>query len=330
VEDDDDRQRVARARGAMLGALLGDAFGRPLEGTALTDSGLPDRVERRRRGSDPLGYSDDAEMMIFVAESLVRCGRLNPEHLLRWMAQHHEPARGYGKGTRAALAAAARGVPAADVAYTCWPEGSIGNGAAVRVAPIACLHPERDQPLSEAAAAAARVTHASLVAVESAIVMARATAAVLRAPTGERPSPDAFLASIEPAEPTLAARLASVSALLHARASTREAVAVLGNGVVAVESVPLALFCFLRWGPDFESVIVQTALCGGDVDSIAAMSGALSGASVGEAGLPARWLARAENGCRGRDHVRALADQVCDLARRDQCSLREKEQDPGS
>jgi poly(ADP-ribose) glycohydrolase ARH3 len=298
----------------MLGTFLGDAFGRPLEGTSIDDNRLSGLVERRRRSSDPLGYSDDAEMMIFVAESILECGRLDPDHLLRWMATHHEPARGYGKGTRAAFAAAARGLPPTEAAYVSWPHGSKGNGAAVRVAPIACLYANDERSLVTAAATSARVTHANPAAVAAAVVMARATAAMLRAPLGALPEAASLTAALQPTDHELATRLAQVPSLVEQRASAREAVAALGNGVVAIESLPLALFCCLRWGSDFESAVVQTALCGGDIDSIAAMTGALSGALVGGAGLPAHWLARAESGPRGHEYVAELADRICDVA----------------
>jgi poly(ADP-ribose) glycohydrolase ARH3 len=288
----------------MLGTFLADAFGRPLEGMDATDHRLSERVERRRVGSSPLGYSDDAEMMIFVAESLLECGRIDPEHLLQWMSDHHEPARGYGKGTRAAFAS-----------NSLWPEGSKGNGAAVRVAPIACLYVDDDTSLSLAAAASATVTHAHPTAIDCAVVMARATAVLLRVPDGTMPALGSFMERLRPTEPTLTSRLSTVATLVQDRASPREAIAALGNGVLAIESMPLALFCFLRWGSDFEAVVVQTALCGGDIDSIAAMSGALSGALLGEAGLPAQWLQRAENGFRGRRYVSDLANRICEMHR---------------
>lgn len=297
----------------MLGAFLGDAFGRPLEGMDCRDARLRALVQRRRRGSDPLGYSDDTEMMIFVAESLLECGRVDPEQLLHWMATRHEPARGYGKGTRAAFAASARGVPATEAAYVSWPQGSKGNGAAVRVAPIACLYADDESLLATAAATSARVTHASSVAVDATVVMARAIAALSRASARTVPDAASFIALLQPSDRELATRLARVPCLVAQGAPALEAVAALGNGVLACESVPLALFCFLRWGADFEEAIVETALCGGDVDSIAAMTGALSGALVGAAGLPADWLARAEAGRRGSEHVSELADRICHL-----------------
>jgi hypothetical protein len=58
-----------RARGALLGTFVGDALGMPFEGVSHTD--VPAAVDmvaaRRGRGT----YTDDTQMMIALAESLI-------------------------------------------------------------------------------------------------------------------------------------------------------------------------------------------------------------------------------------------------------------------
>ena len=49
---------------------------------------------------------------------------------------------------------------------------------------------------------------------------------------------------------------------------------------------------------------------------IAAMSGALAGAFLGEDRLPSAWINNLENGVKGRDYVRQLADAVFELPSR--------------
>jgi poly(ADP-ribose) glycohydrolase ARH3 len=98
-------------------------------------------------------------------------------------------------------------------------------------------------------------------------------------------------------------------------ASAAEAATLLGNGVLAEEAVPLALFSFLRWAPDFEAVVTNAVLAGGDTDTIAAMSGALCGALVGEDAIPSSWLRRLEHEHAGPSHTRALADATATLWR---------------
>ncbi|MCA9610800.1 MAG: ADP-ribosylglycohydrolase family protein, partial [Myxococcales bacterium] len=127
-----------RARGALLGTLVGDALGRPFEGAEVGGTALHDEaVARRMETPRAWGHSDDGEMMLAVAASLREVGTVDEAHLLATLAAMHEPARGYGKGARAAFAAHAAGQPWTEAGRVLWPEGSKGNGAAVRVAPIA-------------------------------------------------------------------------------------------------------------------------------------------------------------------------------------------------
>lgn len=105
----------------------------------------------------------------------------------------------------------------------------------------------------------------------------------------------------------LAEKFALVVPLLGAPLS--EAAARIGNGVTADESVPLALHLFLRCRSDLEQTILASARCGGDVDTIAAMSGTLAGALLGESALPASWLTNSE----GVAGARALADRLAEL-----------------
>src|SRR5262249_35039015 len=123
--------------------------------------------------------------------------------------------------------------------------------------------------------------------------------------------PRAFLSRLDALiAPALQAKLSEVERFLAVEAPAQEAVGTLGNGVWAEESVPLALFAFLRWGPDFETVVTATASGGGDIDSIAAMSGTLAGAWGGEGALPALWMANLENQRHGRDDVAELASRL--------------------
>lgn len=54
--------------------------------------------------------------------------------------------------------------------------------------------------------------------------------------------------------------------------------------------MPVALYCWLRHPGDFRRAVEEVILLGGDADTTAAITGALSGATVGAAGLPADWL----------------------------------------
>ena len=65
-----------RVRGALVGAVIGDAFGSPLEGApASTVAAL---VDRRAQGTGPWGYTDDATMFLALAESIRDCPQFHP------------------------------------------------------------------------------------------------------------------------------------------------------------------------------------------------------------------------------------------------------------
>lgn len=284
---------------------------------ASSDSRLAPALHALLEGSRPWRYTDDSEMMIAVGESLVRMGGVSATDVLATLAASYDPARGYGHGMKLAIAAFRRGGRAASAS---WEEGSKGNGGAVRVVPIACAYHDDRDLVAAAAEESAGVTHAHPLGRAGAVAHAIAIACVVgRRDDWNAAARESVLSAVGRARAvtstTIMSRLESVRSLLAAPASSTEAARVLGSGVLAEEAVPLALFCFLRHAPDFEQVITSAVLAGGDTDTIAAMSGALCGALVGEAGIPAHWIARLADEAKGPAHLRALADATLTLAR---------------
>jgi hypothetical protein len=154
--------------GALLGTFVGDALGMPYEG--LSAAAIPSRLEmveaRRGRGT----YTDDTEMMIVLAESLLEHGCVNEESLAEAFRERCDPSRGYGAGTLQVLALWRQGVPVDAAAGRLFDgEGSLGNGAAMRIAPIAVLFADSPDELRAQAERSARLTHAHPLAVDAAI-----------------------------------------------------------------------------------------------------------------------------------------------------------------
>jgi poly(ADP-ribose) glycohydrolase ARH3 len=301
----------ARFRGAFLGCIVGDAIGRPFEMSSPNDNRIGAALQSMLEGSAPWRYTDDGEMMIAVGESLARSGGVSATDLLASFAASYDPSRGYGHGMKLALAAFESGRRVA--AFASWAEGSKGNGGAVRVVPIACAYHDDFDLLAALAEESAGTTHAHPLGRAGAIVHALAIACALRHRGGwDRVATEHLLRTVRSpplvANSKLASKLGAVRALVEAGASSPEAARALGNGTLAEEAVPLALFCFLRWGSDFAQVTTNAVLAGGDTDTIAAMSGALCGALVGEEGIPESWPRRLEHEPKGPAHVRSLAD----------------------
>jgi poly(ADP-ribose) glycohydrolase ARH3 len=293
------------AAGALLGTFVGDALGMPYEGQP--GHAVPDEVEMRG-GRAPAGsYTDDTQMMIGLAESLLRCGCVAAQDLAATLRAYYEPTRGYGSGTRTVMSLWEQGVDVSDAAGRVFDgRGSAGNGAAIRVAPVGVRFCRDEARTAEEARRSAQVTHAHPEGADGAVVQAAAVAA---AAAGRDPVVAALAAaSTRP----LRDRLEEVIAMTASGLDPRE----LGGASWAVPysataSVPVAVVVGSR-AESFEQAVTVAVRCGGDTDTVAAMAGAIAGARFGASSIPTRWYAVLENGERGRDHVERLAVELAE------------------
>jgi hypothetical protein len=77
-------------------------------------------------------------------------------------------------------------------------------------------------------------------------------------------------------------------------------------------TVPVALYAWLRYPDDFRTAVQSAIRCGGDTDTVAAVTGALVGARLGPSGIPAEWLAGIVDWPRSVPWVEALAQRVAE------------------
>src|SRR5262249_52039866 len=124
----------------------------------------------------PLVYTDDTQMAIGVAEVLAEHGEIREEPLIAAFARNYEPHRGYGAGARKILEAARTGDDWRALAEGLFPGGSLGNGAAMRVAPVGLVFCDEFDRVSEEARRSARPTHLHPIGVDGARLLALAVA----------------------------------------------------------------------------------------------------------------------------------------------------------
>lgn len=273
--------RAERIEGCLLGLALGDALGAPLEG-GVVERAVWTLLCLPSRGA--LRWTDDTQMALGLCESVAERGRLDQDDLARRWAAEARWSRGYGPGTWKVLKRIRSGEDWRAARTKDLPEGSWGNGAAMRVAPLGAAG------LQEEAARSAEVTHAHPLGVEGAVLIARAAAIACRDRFDER----GFLGEIR----------SGASAPFRAQL---DAAAPLLTGTPALESVPTALRCFAEQPRDFDALMARIARLGGDVDTIGAMAGALYGALNGSAALPAALVARLEQAYRLKAAAARLA-----------------------
>ncbi len=261
----------SRFLGSLLGLALGDALGARHEG------GRPGMT--LDVGPDLLRWTDDTEMALGLAQSLADHHGLDEDHLARTWAEGADFTRGYGGGARRLLERIRQGADWRSSVRALFPEGSYGNGAAMRAAPIGLFYADPAEP----AARAAGITHAHPLGIEGGVLIARAVRMALEGPL-DLPALQASCTT-----PEFRERLAIAGTDLSADEVRQR----LGAGVEAHRSATTAVHVAHRFR-EFLPMIRFVVSLGGDVDTIGAMAGGIFGAREGVEALPADLLGRLE------------------------------------
>src|SRR6478609_148321 len=157
--------------GCMLGLATGDALGAPYEGGPL-ERLVWHVIGRTSDGC--LRWTDDTQMALDLAGSLLEEGGVRPEALAKRFASSYRWSRGYGPGAAKVLKRIRRGEPWEAASRAVYAEGSFGNGAAMR-APVLALFFARDRAgLLDGARASAMITHAHPLGIDGALLTASA------------------------------------------------------------------------------------------------------------------------------------------------------------
>ncbi|MCO5172128.1 MAG: ADP-ribosylglycohydrolase family protein [Planctomycetes bacterium] len=297
----DHADRIARARLALEGLSVGDAFGqcffRPFTGKLLI---------RRRLPQTPWLWTDDTAMALSIVEVLDARGEIDQDALAIAFARRYmeDPRRGYGAGAHHYLAEIARGAPWRPVTQAVFEgQGSLGNGGAMRVAPVGAYFADDLDRVAEEARRSAEVTHAHPEGQAGAIAVALAAALARRHRREVAPAwpfadePAAFVVQVMERTPPGATRDGLERALaLGPSTSIAGAAGLLGNGsrVSAPDTVPLCVWAVARFGGSFEEALWQTVSAFGDRDTTCAIVGGVVALHVGEGGVPAAWRAARE------------------------------------
>lgn len=302
---------LQRFEGALLGGAIADALGGRFEARPADSirSQYPTPLALVENTTGELWYTDDTQMTLGVAECLIECGRIDEPTLCRRFVANYVPSRGYGRGTRVIIEAMEDQGDYQAVATSYFPDGSFGNGAAMRVAPVGLFFHDHPERLLEAARLSALPTHSHPLAIDSARLQALAVALALQASPAEPFDRAAFFAPLLAAcqTPEFRERLQAA-----AQMESPDQLAALGNGIQAIESVPTAIAAFALHPRSYVETIGAAILLGGDTDTIAGMAGAISGAHLGMQAIPPALLARLENSPQGRTYLHQLAQKLAD------------------
>lgn len=268
-----------RIRGVAVGAAIGDAMGMPLEfsakrpNTRLVKEMLPGRL--------PAGtFTDDTEMALAMAESILAHGKLDANDLcarfVTWM-QGNPP--DIGIHTRKVLLRIANELDwhqAVAKVHTENPE-SAGNGSVMRCWPIALLRWRNMDDLILDSLLSSQVTHPHVECTTSCAFI-NATIAYLIQGTSTQQA--VKLASHKVELPNSLMKIIS-----QAPYKTRDE---LPNSGWVRHTIESALWGLLT-SSSFEDAVISVVNLGEDADTAGAVVGALAGAAYGCHIIPESW-----------------------------------------
>jgi ADP-ribosylglycohydrolase len=280
--------RLARARLSLGGLSIGDSFG---ERFFVHPDVVGNLIALRALPASPWRYTDDTEMALSIVATLRRHGEIDQDALACSFAERYDPSRGYGPAMHGLLRRVRGGEPWQAVAPSLFAgQGSYGNGAAMRVAPLGAYFADDLDLVVAQARRSAEVTHAHPEAIAGAIAVA--AAAAWRIGQGAAPSVARLIDLVLPYVPESEVQ----SRLRRARdispgAPPQTAGAMLGNGsaISAQDTVPFTLWCAASYLTDYEAALWATASALGDVDTNCAIVGGIVAAAVGESNIPDEW-----------------------------------------
>jgi ADP-ribosylglycohydrolase len=292
---------VDTVRDSLEGLALGDGFGEcwfqrrePNRGELIAARTLPAETNWR--------WTDDTALALAVVLSLRDHGRVVPTEMALDFAEQYtaEPWRGFAAGMHELM-------PKLAATPDAWEElasslfgnqGSFGNGAAMRSAPLGAYWPGEVERVIPEAALASRITHAHPEGVAAGVAVAVGACIAAASRGADAPSPTAWLREITSALDEGPVR----DGLLHAAelpAGTPawRAAELLGSGsqMRGSDTAPFALWSAAHHLDDLVEALWTTAEGLGDVDTTCAITGGVVAARTGLTGVPAEWLEHRED-----------------------------------
>jgi ADP-ribosylglycohydrolase len=277
----------------LTGLAIGDALGVPFEthhftsqtlmdwgGNFVDSKGLNDRQPERLAGE----WTDDTQMALCVAKSLVECSVYSPVHAAATYVEWYKSGdhRGIGKTTIEAMGRLIQGHH--------WNSSGVlhsqGNGTAMRIAPLGLFYRKSMLTICDMARIDACITHRSEEAQEGSVAVALAVGLLAQkiVEKGEILTPIMHL--MHSSGPTLTLVESRLSELEVFFREPRDLTAVMtwafdkGTGAVVSQTVPAAFLCFMAT-KNFKDAVELAVRLGGDTDTIAAITGAIAGTYYG-------------------------------------------------
>ena len=284
--------RLKYAKRALDGIALGDCFGQTF--FVPDDEAARQRIKDRAILKEPWHFTDDTVMAIGIYRILEKYKEIYQDELAKIFAGNYvlDWHRGYGGTAHTILRSIAEGKDWREAASEVFDKmGSMGNGAAMRVAPVGAYFADDLDKVLYYARASAEVTHAHMEGIAGAMAIAAASALLLNKKLGcYFGEGKAFLRDVVDMLPESDTKYKILTAVSLKRESSIDfVVSVLGNGMklTAQDTVPFCLWCAAYFYRSIEEALWTAVSALGDRDTICAIVGGMVSLFVDE--FPQQW-----------------------------------------
>ncbi len=285
---------LSRARAAFLGLALGDALGATTEFMTATEIRHQYRLHKNIIGGGWLGIkpgqvTDDTEMSLALAHAVVTAGSWNlvriADHFVAWMrSKPIDIGATVRKGIRAYLHKGVLEMPP--------NEWDAGNGAAMRMCPVALVSYGGRELLKRYTIEQAHLTHHHPLSDAGCLCIGNMLHVAMAG--GDRFALHELTRQLVEQHPNF--RFNNYN----------------GQASGYIVDTLRTVFHFLFTTADFEECLVGVVNQGGDADTTGAIAGMIAGALYGEEGLPRHWLKKLNRTV--RTDIEQLTPQLLALA----------------
>lgn len=283
--------RIKYAKRALDGIALGDCFGQSF---FMPDETARQRIKNREILNEPWYFTDDTVMAIGIFQILEKYGEISQGALARVFAENYalDWHRGYGGTAHSILRSIGEGQNWREAASGAFDGmGSMGNGGAMRAAPVGAYFADDMDKVLYHARASAEITHAHIEGIVGAMAVAAASALLLNKKLGHYGGEgEDFLRDVADKLPESDTRYKILSAVSVKKESSIDfAVSMLGNGIrlTAQDTVPFCLWCAAYFYTSVEEALWTAVSALGDRDTICAIVGGMVSLFADE--LPQQW-----------------------------------------
>ena len=289
----DHAERMRRVLLSLDGLSVGDGFG---ECFFVSTHTIERRLELRELPKAPWTFTDDTTMALSIVRCLQRNGFIDQDKLAAAFVEEYarNPNRGYGGMARHILSAIRAGDSWKEASRRAFKgEGSMGNGGAMRSAPLGAYFADDIDRLVYEAKCSAEVTHAHPDGKTGAVAIALSAAWMWQnRHNSKEPSYDVidFVLTHIPRTETYHELLKAFD--LPFEAKPQIAARILGNGsrVIASDTVPFCIWCAARHAHSYTDALWATVSGLGDRDTTCAIVGGIVALSAGRESIPPEWL----------------------------------------